>query len=1705
MFSIYIKKPLFIDTCIFFLYNSCIELSILKDFFMEENEIITLKCKVCGEPLRLLREGNDGKDTYICDTCGTRTLIERHIDEEFKKNQELYDSIVQLRQKGDFSEVLIRCQEIISDNPSLSFPYMERLYAKYGIQFPEKDEFKATFYIMPTSIADEKKYRFEDEEDYIKAISLASESEKTIYKKIAEDINASVNIYQRIYASTEDYDVFISYKRTTGQTDAEGKEILTDDASDVAELRNVLISQKHLKVFLAPYSIKAGERYEPQIYSSLMKAKVLIVYGSKPEYFSAQWVKNEWSRFLSKVDTNHFKNNEFGYKLNGSLLVVHNNVNPQLLPKELNRLQCISSRQIYADINVIDYIERQLGEYKLYSDSSNKGLTSFKVEKIDAAKLDTVKMQKVSTRELGSQHNQVADVSSQALLRRATSQLKLSDYKAAIQTYSQVLADAPNNGEAIKGRFLAEHKVKNFESFSGKLLYSSIDDIISILENINTAEAEQIIEIVSNNLLTKSNELDDESKKAIFEKVACFDFKGKNSFLGEWEAKAIDDYNYDLYITSLKYRNLENGGAIVTFIKNTISKMTSKKEGAANEFIKKCYFEMINYLPDNLEIIKKCTDYTLDGLKKSDEDSKIVNVLSKICNKDDTSSTSNYIINYLRYCTNEKNCDEFLSHAIKILSKKDFTHRPLILRWMFDNIYVLYSKNYNLRDDIYKMTIESEFNAEYRDVNASLIIRTISLFNQSENADDIKHVLYLSCLGLCHLYDIDPHDIFLTLYRDSSEAKIDKMFENFKSYNVSIGYDDLRKSLIEEGQKILDYPDLLDDIDIQAESKFISYFERNFSVVKNAFDIEERNREIIRNKYNNACDLLERGSLANLTQAKLLFRELGTYKDCQNKLQKCNELIEKLETELKKQKYEKYRKSAERSISYLSMKLFNSTFFAILISIFLGLQLGLFAFIKISNNTNQIFHIIDFALGSFVILTGAFMTDYYRKKSRKVTLAAIGSKKWNYFVYLLATTLFIYISSNLLIDKSLIFGVLALAIINKIINRYNLTTSLACLLVPIGQLILPMFVNDSPLIQSLPFVLVLILSLLDIPYSTNKQEDSDFNLGIAALFISEVINGVFINKSAPLINFVGFDITYFIRFDLLILSMIPSFTINYNEETSYISFTAKAIYYMRNLIQIGIIFVTMTFGLTSTSFAKTLYETYNSEYISLVYVALYIVGVPLITSLIEKICYKVFDTNFNWSNTYIKVFSKILAGLNIVVIVVFLLRSVLLIIGLNSLGLYETFSDGICLSHDFGNINNIIPYIYLAYPIGYLLINIKSTIKLSLAHKKSRYRSMYRSNSSLSSSSVFTAIHASIVGVGLVAQILLLLFTQNYFASFTIAIILVIATTFLSKNKITIIFDVIQYIVFFQIIRSGNSLSLNIVSLFTLLFALIFSIIKSSSRHFMLYSVIGALLVQQILMFMSENMAPWLFTLLNSSSYLMILICAFASWESGYEDKKLYLVPSVFVGEVLCSIIFKNSSFFNFYIFDFAYMLRYDIIIGAIIVFVIQDESNNPFSNVVRYGYIIRNMVQIGLIAFFFLIAKEDSIHPFLQKTLDYFSSMNTSIVWLYLYGFVGIGINIAISQIENEGSEPYEKGLQLTGFILSCVIALIFALKAVGLLFGCGSCGGFETCDGSIAFASCSWSCDCFNGVITMPILSVIIGIIYPGASFFYATGWFD
>lgn len=91
------------------------------------------------------------------------------------------------------------------------------------------------------------------------------------------------------------------------------------------------LQKEGFKVFFAKITLenKIGESYEPYIYAALNSAKVMLVIGSKKEYFEAPWVKNEWSRFQALIKNGDEK----------TIIPCYKEMDPYDLPEEFAYLQ----------------------------------------------------------------------------------------------------------------------------------------------------------------------------------------------------------------------------------------------------------------------------------------------------------------------------------------------------------------------------------------------------------------------------------------------------------------------------------------------------------------------------------------------------------------------------------------------------------------------------------------------------------------------------------------------------------------------------------------------------------------------------------------------------------------------------------------------------------------------------------------------------------------------------------------------------------------------------------------------------------------------------------------------------------------------------------------------------------------------------------------------------------------------------------------------------------------------------------------------------------------------------------------------------------------------------------------------------------------------------------------------------------------------
>ena len=296
--------------------------------------LVIYRCSYCCSPQ--LEEQKGG--LIYCKSCNRR--FEKKIEKNIESEEALDARIRFISQLGAaenllrespplFYEAESKFRLFIEDYPDYCDGYWGLVRARYGIKY-EKD---VNGQLIPSCYISNYE-DFREDNDYKTALELAKkEATKDAYYYLKDQgyIISDICKEWREEAGKYNYDIFISFKD-------ENKEqgISDEDRKEMTELYTHLLEQKY-NVFFSPKSMKkhTGKYYDPYIFSALQSAKVLVVYGSKPEYFTSTWVQNEWTRFIRMM-----ANQE---KKPGSCIVAYNGFNPRELPAALKGLQAIDA------------------------------------------------------------------------------------------------------------------------------------------------------------------------------------------------------------------------------------------------------------------------------------------------------------------------------------------------------------------------------------------------------------------------------------------------------------------------------------------------------------------------------------------------------------------------------------------------------------------------------------------------------------------------------------------------------------------------------------------------------------------------------------------------------------------------------------------------------------------------------------------------------------------------------------------------------------------------------------------------------------------------------------------------------------------------------------------------------------------------------------------------------------------------------------------------------------------------------------------------------------------------------------------------------------------------------------------------------------------------------------------------------------------
>lgn len=376
-----------------------------------------IKCKMCGGDIDFIPGATYG----TCEYCGSTSTIPQAEDEN-KLNR--YNRANHFRRQCEFDKAVAAYEKILEQDDTDAEAHWGAVISRFGIEYVEDP---ATHQRIPTCHRVQVASILTDE-DYLAAVENAPDEEsRRIYQEEAARIAEIQKEILAISANEKPYDVFICYK----ETDENGQR--TRDSQWAQDVYYGLTEQG-LKVFFSRITLedKLGQQYEPYIFAALNSAKVMVVIGSRPEYFNAVWVKNEWSRYLSLMKHDHKR----------LLIPCYRDMDPYDLPEELSMLQS----QDMSKIGFMQDLLRGIQKVMQQPTSAPQGV------RVETATVET----------------NAPGVTS--LLKRAALFLEDGDTASAREYYDRVLDIDPECAEAYMGKVCAETGCRK-ESDLGALNY----------------------------------------------------------------------------------------------------------------------------------------------------------------------------------------------------------------------------------------------------------------------------------------------------------------------------------------------------------------------------------------------------------------------------------------------------------------------------------------------------------------------------------------------------------------------------------------------------------------------------------------------------------------------------------------------------------------------------------------------------------------------------------------------------------------------------------------------------------------------------------------------------------------------------------------------------------------------------------------------------------------------------------------------------------------------------------------------------------------------------------------------------------------------------------------------------------------------------------------------------------------------------------
>ncbi len=472
-------------------------------------------------------EIQDGATSCVCEFCGTRQTLPSNQDENL---QGLFNRANVLRIKSEFDKAADIYEKILQADQTEAEAYWGLILCKYGIEYVEDP---ATYKRIPT--CHRASYdAVTTDEDYKNALRYADAVQREIYETEAAKIEEIQKGILAIAQKESPYDVFICYKETDDSGNRTQDSVIANDIY-------YQLTHEGFKVFYAAISLedKLGSEYEPVIFSALNTAKVMLALGTKPEYFNAVWVKNEWSRFLKIMKKDRTR----------LMIPCYKDMDPYELPEEFAHLQAQNMGKIGFINDLVRGIKKVIGKDQPHP---------------AAAPIPVAAAAPVYTSNVN------------ALIKRGNMALEDGEWEKANGFFEDALNQDAECAEAYIGKFLVSNKQSSLENM-GILLTLNYHYAFPEKLQACPANEDHIIYVVNN--FTIPGYLGEEKIRKIYD----FDrtYTSILSYRIQQKDALIKSFNSDRFLSrAVQYAKGASRDNITTWINSIIYEMDKRIQQA---------------------------------------------------------------------------------------------------------------------------------------------------------------------------------------------------------------------------------------------------------------------------------------------------------------------------------------------------------------------------------------------------------------------------------------------------------------------------------------------------------------------------------------------------------------------------------------------------------------------------------------------------------------------------------------------------------------------------------------------------------------------------------------------------------------------------------------------------------------------------------------------------------------------------------------------------------------------------------------------------------------------------------------------------------------------------------------------------------------------------------------------------------------------